>query len=216
MTAENDRLAPPRQELDQVLDLAAADRVQAGGRFIQDHQVRVVDQGLGQTDAARHAFRELAHRPVAGRGKADHFEQLIRAALALLAGDAEKRAEEIQRFPRREVAIQVRFLGQVADPAVDRHVPRRLAEDFETPARRIEQPQEQLDGGGLAGAVRAQQAKDFPAADGQIQAVDGPGFGPPPEILENLDQPLGVDDQAGVVNQLNHPDLPPHEPSAHC
>ena len=51
-----------------------------------------------------------------------------------------------------------------------------------------EQSQEELDGGGLAGAVGPEQAKDFAALDLQVQGAQGHLFLPAPEIAIDLRQ----------------------------
>ena len=60
---------PPRPDaVDQVPELAAGQRVHAGRRFVQDQQVRVVDQGAAQAELLPHAAREFAAPP--GRQRA--------------------------------------------------------------------------------------------------------------------------------------------------
>ena len=60
VAAEQDRLALLLEREDQVLHLARADRVEAGRRLVEQDQVGVVDQRLGQADAAGHALGILA------------------------------------------------------------------------------------------------------------------------------------------------------------
>jgi hypothetical protein len=79
MAAEDDGLAAVGQGQDQVFHLAAADGVEAGRRFIEDDEVGIIDQGLGQADAALHAFGELADLPALHFVQAHHFEELRRA-----------------------------------------------------------------------------------------------------------------------------------------
>ena len=76
-------LPRPGQRQDQVLDFAAADGVQAGGRLVEDNQFGIVDQGLGQADAALHALGEFADHAGADGAQADHFQKLLGAAAAL-------------------------------------------------------------------------------------------------------------------------------------
>ena len=83
MAAENHRLAAPRQSDDEILDLAAADGVEAGSRFVEDDEVGIVDERLRETDAALHALGEFAHRARARLAQADHFQQLLGPIVAL-------------------------------------------------------------------------------------------------------------------------------------
>ena len=56
VTAHQDGFPLLLQIQDHVLHVARPDRVETGGRLVQNHDVRVVDQGLRQTDAADHSF----------------------------------------------------------------------------------------------------------------------------------------------------------------
>ena len=93
MAAENHGLAAPRQRQNQILHFAAADRVEAGSRFVQDDEIRIIDQRLRQADAALHAFGKFAHRARPRLVQADHFQQLFRAIVALAFAQLKKVSE---------------------------------------------------------------------------------------------------------------------------
>ena len=78
------------------------------------------------------------------------------------------------------------------------HVPRRMAEDLDVPLGRVQQAEQQLDGGGLAGAVRAEQAEDLAAPHLEIHVVHRARLGPAPEILEDLGQAANGNDDFAV------------------
>ncbi|OPZ23512.1 MAG: hypothetical protein BWZ02_03186 [Lentisphaerae bacterium ADurb.BinA184] len=202
MAAQDDRLAAAGEEADDVLDLTAADGVEARGGFIEDDQLGVVDKGLGEADATGHALGELADGAVAGGAEADHFEELPGAFGAFVGMDAEEGAEEIKRLGGGQVAVEVGFLGKVADAAFGLDVAGGLAKDDELAARGVEQAEEELDGGGFAGAVGAEQAEDLAAGDREVYAVDGARFGAAPEVAEHLGEAAGLDDQ--VVRGGSH------------
>ena len=63
-----------------------------------------------------------------------------------------------------------------------------MAENFDVAFRRIQQTEQQLDGGGFAGTVRAEQAENFAFADFKIHAVHRARLRAVPEILEDLRQ----------------------------
>ena len=136
MAAQDDGLAAPGQGQDQVLDFPAADGVQPGRRLVQDDQVGVVDERLGQTDAPLHALGELAHHPRADLAQADHFQQLLVALLALGRRQIKEIPEKIQRFVGIQKTVKVGLLRQVADVRLARHVARGMAEDLDVPAGR--------------------------------------------------------------------------------
>ena len=66
-----------------------------------------------------------------------------------------------------------------------------------SPAGREQQPEEQLDGGGLAGAVGPEQAEDFALVDLQVEGVEGGLLLAAPEVAIDLGQASGLDDGIG-------------------
>jgi hypothetical protein len=64
-------------------------------------------------------------------------------------------------------------------------------------ARGIEQAEQELDGGGFAGAIRTEQTEDFAAAHLEIHVVNGAGLGAAPEILEDLGEAADGNDDLG-------------------
>ncbi len=72
---EHDRLALLTKIADQFLDLGRADRVQPRGRLVEQDQLRVVDQRLGQPDPPLHALGILPQLPLLGRREPDHVDQ---------------------------------------------------------------------------------------------------------------------------------------------
>ena len=84
VTRQDDRLAALGERENQILDFAAADRVEPGGRLVEDDQVGVVDERLRQADAALHALREFADVTPPGVVQPDHLDQLLGALAAFL------------------------------------------------------------------------------------------------------------------------------------
>ncbi len=66
------------------------------------------------------------------------------------------------------------------------------------PASGIAQPDQALDGGGLAGAVRAEQAEDLAGADLEADAVDGVHGAV--ALAQILNDDLCHDDRGAPVN----------------
>ena len=77
MAAQDHRLAAARERDDQILHFAAADRIKAGGRLIENHEVRIVDERLRQADAALHAFGKFADGARLRFAEADHFQKVV-------------------------------------------------------------------------------------------------------------------------------------------
>ena len=194
MTAENHRFASAGQCEDEILHLATANRVQPRRRFIEDDEIRIVDERLRQPDAALHALGEFADRARARLRQSHHVQQLLRALLSFAGREVKEMPEEIQRLVRVEEAIQIRFLRQITDARLGGDVARRLAEDLNVAARGIEQAQEQLHRRGFPRAIRPEQSEHLALAHLEIHAIDRARLGPPPEILEDLGQAADGDD----------------------
>ena len=56
--------------------LLAAERVEAGGRLVEQHQLGIADERLGQLGALAHAGGEAADRAEAGLVEADQVEDV--------------------------------------------------------------------------------------------------------------------------------------------
>jgi hypothetical protein len=80
-TLENIPLAEIADKFEKTMEgiekLVNSLRVQAGRRLVQDDQVGVVNQGLGQADPALHALGKLPHRAPLHLPEADHLQQLL-------------------------------------------------------------------------------------------------------------------------------------------
>ncbi len=86
MAAHDYRLAFFPQVQNQVLHPAGSQRIQAGGRLIQNHQLRIIDEGLGQTDALPHPLRILFQNPFLVVFQAHHGNELLSALHAVWPG----------------------------------------------------------------------------------------------------------------------------------
>src|SRR5690606_27278106 len=123
----------------------------------EDDQVGIVDQGLGEAQAPDHAFRILAQATPAGVAQADHLDELADALVQDLPGDAEDLAEEAQGLLGVEELVEVGLFRQVADAVLDLLVAGIAAEDEGVATGRRDEAEEELDRGGLARAVGAEQ-----------------------------------------------------------
>ena len=173
---------------------ARADRVEAGGRLVEQDQLGVVDQGLGQADPALHALGVFAELAVLGRGQADHVDQPADPLVPLGGRDLEQPAVEVERLLGVEEPVEVRLLGQVADPLVLGDVGGRLVEDQGVALGGEEQAEQQLDGGGLARAVGPEQAEDLAPVDLKVEGLEGLDLRASPEVAVDLGQVPRLDD----------------------
>ena len=91
------------------------------------------------------------------------------------AGPCEEAAEQAQRFEHRQLVGELRLLQLDAEPLAQRLRIGRPAqpEHLDVAGVRLRQPFADLDGRGLAGAVRAEQAEALARAHLELDAVDG-------------------------------------------
>ena len=71
------------------------------------------------------------------------------------------------------VAVQIDGLGQVTKPVAGLRAANGLVEQIGPPRTGAEKIQQQLNGGGLAGAVGAEKAEHFGLVHGEIEAPQG-------------------------------------------
>src|SRR5882724_10708152 len=154
---------------DQILNVAHRDRVDAGEWFVEQHVIRTGGQRAGDLDAPPFAARESDRRRLAQPRDVEFVEQRIELGLALFSGgfdDFEHRADIL--FDR-EAAKDRGLLRQIANPQPRALIHRELGDvvavEFDGAAIRLDQAGDHVEHGGLAGAVRTQQADRLAAAD---------------------------------------------------
>ncbi|GLK58309.1 hypothetical protein GCM10017624_04660 [Azotobacter vinelandii] len=164
---------------DQFPELAARQRVDAGGGFVEDQQVGVVDQRTAEAELLLHAAGELARRPLGERRQAGAAGQVGDACVALRPVLAEQAAEELQVLAhgQRRVEVLAQPLGHVgdarADPAAVGGVGHVAVQH--TDAALLDTPRagDQRQQAGLADAVRTDQAHHAVGGDFQVEPVQG-------------------------------------------
>ena len=158
--------------------LVAALGVEAVRRLVEEDQARVVDEGLRELHALLHAGGVAVDLAVAGLEQADVAEDL---GGALAGGGAREAADlghvgdELRGGGVRRQAIVLRHVADelAQGGAVAGHVE---AHHLRGAGGRLEQAEEKLDEGALAGAVRADEADDA----GRQLKVEGVERGTPP------------------------------------
>ena len=192
----------PRHLPDQRRDPAHVLVAHAGGGLVEQHELRVERDRGRDLERALAAVGQLDRRHGGMLGDADGIEQLARPAV--VAVERPLGAPEVERFAapalegdpdvlqRGEVAEHGRDLER-ADQAHLGHVGGLGARDVapfvgDPPARGGEELGEQVEAGGLAGAVGADQRVDGTAANPQRHVLDRV------EAAELLAEPLGRED----------------------
>src|SRR5882672_3096948 len=103
------------QSLDDFPHFHSAQRVQTAGWLIQNQQVRIIDQCLGQADPLLHALRVGFDGALPSGFQFHQLQQCVNAPFSLRGGNAENTGVEPEQFLRREELVIISQLGQVSD-----------------------------------------------------------------------------------------------------
>ena len=155
-------------------EIAARNWVDTVGGFVQKQNLRMMQQGAHQRQLLLHAAGEIRGLALAERLHARHAEQALDQRLALGLRDPEQVGVEVHVLVDREIAVESEALGHVADLILDgvelaSHV---VACHPGLAFGGIQQAAQQAQRGGLAGAIRTDQAEDFAARDFEVEMVD--------------------------------------------
>ncbi len=138
-------------------------RIEAGGRLVEDRDLGVLHQDLGEAEPLPHAAREGLDPLVGDIVQADVIERVRDLRLALVALEADQAAGVVHVLGRGQIVVEADRVGQIADPTLDlqRLAHRIVAQHPHLSVRDLGQAEHHQDGGGLAGAVRAEQPEDL-------------------------------------------------------
>ena len=158
---------------DQAEHLVAAGGVEAIGRLVEQHQLRVVHQRLRELHALPHAGGVAADLAVALLVEPDVPQGVGGPLAGHGRGQPGHAAEVDHQLGGGHVGGEAVVLGHVADPSADLLPGRRdvQAQDLRRAGGRGEQAEQDLDERGLPGAVGADQPRDA-GPDRQGQPVE--------------------------------------------
>ncbi|VTM08014.1 Uncharacterised protein [Pseudomonas aeruginosa] len=169
----DDHDAIPRQPADQLADLVLLVRIEAVGGLVENQRGRLVEDRLGQADAPAEALGQgldglPAH--LAQLQQAEHPSDPLALAGTTVAADL---GDEIEEPLHGHFRIAGRTFRKIADEALRLQ---RAATDVEAEdARRAgagrEEAGKHLHGGGLAGAVRAEEAQHLSGRHPEGQVI---------------------------------------------
>ena len=159
--------------LDQLARLDDLFRVEAGRRLVEDEDVGVVNQRLGEPDALLVAFRQLAAQAVRHVVDAGALHHCLDALAPLAARHPLDLGDELEIFDDAHVGVERRRLRQIAGAAFGLD---RLVEDVEPGDDGVAFRGRHVAGQDphrrrLAGAVRSEEAEDLPALDAKAHVV---------------------------------------------
>src|SRR5690606_35144209 len=164
---------------DDVLDVVDGNRVDPCERFIKQDKGRVGGQSAGNFRAPALAAGQRHAETVADVGDVEFLQQLLQALLTFLARQVAARFEDCHDVVGDAQAPEdAGFLRQVANPGAGTTVHRQAGDvaiiDTDAAAVRRQQADNHVEAGGLAGAVRAEQADDFAGANLDRDILDYP------------------------------------------
>src|SRR5690606_20289565 len=172
---EEDGLATGFEVKQDIAQVIATDGIEAGAQFIENEQIGVGDDGLGDADALLHTLAEVAKQGFLAAAEADALEQLGDAPTQRRPIHAVQSAVELEDLARLHERIIEGDLRQIAGAAACLDGTGGLSEDADAPLVWEDEAHEGLDGGTLAGAVGADEADGFATANRQVEPVDGTG-----------------------------------------
>ena len=175
------------QEIPQV---APRLRVQRRGRLVQEQQLRVVDERARDRQPLPLAAGELVLEHIRPPRQSDHVEHLVSAPTR---HPVEGR-ERLELFACGELLEERAALQLDADPREQSRIawPRALAQYGHLPGVGPPDAFHDLERGGLAGAVRSQDAEELTHLDLQRQPVDGDRLAIPHKEITHVDGDLGT------------------------
>ena len=205
VAGHEDRDAPRvRQGTQQLSNLHHAGRIQAIDRLIQDHELRIMQHGASQAETLQVAGRKGAGLPVCvGRqGKEVEHRSVEAASLTPC------RRLAISRFSQESVEDTRRWIRPSAHtrPWTGATWPDGVPENSHCPGRRSEHAQQEPDGGGLPGAIEADEAVDLAGPKEQIHALHGV------HIAVGLGEAMGFDGVLHVLTVCVRPQWPMSRP----
>src|SRR6266513_2817000 len=175
MLRERDRVPFGLEALDDGTQLVAAVEVEARRGPVEEQDRRTVDERGAQVEAPAHAAGVGARRAVGGVDEVELLEELGGAFLDEPAGEVREPADEAQVLAARQVAVDGGELARQTDAGA---YPFRFVGDVDAEHGRLAgvgppDCRQHPYGGGLAGAVRAEQAEHGRRRDLEYDAVEG-------------------------------------------
>ncbi len=160
---------------DHRLDVVDGQGIDVGEGLIEQKQGGLDDEGAGDLKASALSAGEAAGFFLGEGGEVELAEEDLEAVFALLGGDVEGLEDAEDVLFDGEVAEDGGLLGEVAHAhfctLVDGEVGDLLSVEEDFAGVGLDEADGHVEGGGLTGAVGAEESDDFPFADGEAEAV---------------------------------------------
>src|SRR5689334_404094 len=161
-----DCLALIAQLRNQVSHFTTTNRIEAAHRLIEKHDLRIVDQRLGQPDSLQHSLRKLSQLRVPTLLIQLHSRQQIRGPLsARLGWITEDLRAVVEKLARSQIVVKIRILRQVTDALMHADLADVVTEDARAAVSRKDQTHEQLERRGFTRSVGAEKPEDLSTVD---------------------------------------------------
>ena len=195
VAAEKDGCAVRLFLLDDVGHQLASLRIQSRGRLVQQEQFGPVEQGLRQSQPLDHPLGEAPDFPVHGVAQAQSFELVYDGFGKVLARLTRESAVKLHGAPGGVERVGVKDLRLESDSPPSLPATGLEAEDRDAALVRFEEPQDGIDGGGLACSVGTDEGGDRAPRHGHVHAPEGMDRQPPQPGTEGFRHSADLDDR---------------------
>src|SRR5260221_8065325 len=174
MSGHEPRRPARRRGVDHFPELAARDRVYTAGGLVEKHDLRLVQQGDGESELLFPSERQSRNEVARTTGKAEALEKRRRPLSNLRIGQAVDATVEPDVLSNGEIRVQAEALAHVADVAPNLQTLRTHIEsgNVRLALGRRQQADEHLDGGRLAGAIGTEKAEYFAGTNVEGDVID--------------------------------------------
>ena len=183
----------------EVCEDSEAWRVQPRGRFIEEDDLRVRQEGLGQAEAAVHSAGERSNRSLASIVEADPVQHFMDAAAALRAVEAVERRDQIEDSTGGQLGREGRSVRKEGEAPTNGPGRGGGSEDFNPSGARAVHPGEQAQERGLPGAVWPDDAHGLAALDVEADVTQRQPAPPAEAATEGPAEAEGLDSGRGRI-----------------
>ncbi len=152
---------------------APAHGVETRRGLVEKNQLRLVNQGLRQTNALEHSFGKFAKPFFPVRSEADEIKKGGDAFAETGFGHTAKASVELEELRCAQPRVEAEILGEESNLPANIDVADGDAENERLAVARLHEPEEHLDAGTFPRSIRTEKAEDFAAADAQRKVAYG-------------------------------------------
>src|SRR5580765_2818087 len=129
---------------------------------------------------------------------ADKFQEFVDSLAQNSTPQPEQMPVELEKLPAREVVVKVGRFGKESKTCLGARIAHAQIEQSGGPTGWIDEPHQNLEGGGFPRAVRAEKTEHFPTPDFEAEAIHRSDSLPPEPHAENLGELLSLYHQIGI------------------